>query len=55
MSILNRLQKLESGQALMEYWPTIPAAIMIVISASIMVSFLQDGFSTTADVSLQIQ
>ena len=50
MSLKERMHKLESGQALMEYWPTIPAAIAIVISASIMVSFLKDGFSQTADV-----
>ena len=42
--------KLESGQAMMEYWPTIPAAIMIVISAGLIVSFLRGSFSQTADV-----
>lgn len=42
--------KLESGQALMEYWPTIPAAIMIIISAGLIVNFLRGSFSQTSDV-----
>ena len=49
MSTNKRWQSLESGQALMEYWPTIPAAIMVMISAGIIVSFLRGSFSQTAD------
>jgi hypothetical protein len=44
-----RWHKLESGQALMEYWPTIPAAIMIIISTGLVVNFLRGSFSQTAD------
>lgn len=42
-------QQLESGQALMEYWPTIPAAIMIVISAGLVVSFLRGSLTQATD------
>jgi hypothetical protein len=49
MSKDKRWHKLESGQALMEYWPTIPAAIMIIISAGLIVNFLRGSFSDTAD------
>lgn len=41
---------LEQGQALMEYWPTIPAAIMIIISTGILGSFLRSSFGQTAEV-----
>lgn len=50
MAEQKKWHKLESGQALMEYWPTIPAAIMIIISAGLVVSFLRGGFSQTAEV-----
>ena len=43
-------RNLESGQALMEYWPTLPAAIMIIISAGLITNFLRGAFSQTADV-----
>lgn len=48
----NRTQfwhKLESGQALSEYWPTIPAAIMITIAAGAMAWWLQGSFMRTAE------
>jgi hypothetical protein len=43
-------QKLESGQALMEYWPAIPASIMVMISAGLIVSFLRGSFGQTVDI-----
>lgn len=49
MAQSKKWHNLESGQALMEYWPTIPAAIMIIISAGLIVSFLRGSFSQTAD------
>jgi hypothetical protein len=50
MSLKDKFRKLERGQAMMEYWPTIPAAIAIVISAGMMVNFLKGGLSKTAEV-----
>lgn len=42
-------QRLESGQALVEYWPTLPAAVMVVISAAAVVGPIGDAFRNTAD------
>jgi hypothetical protein len=41
--------RLQSGQALVEYWPTIPAAVMIMIAASAIVMPLGNMFEKTAD------
>jgi len=42
-------RRAESGQALVEYWPTIPAAIAIMISAGAITNFLNNAFLKTAD------
>jgi len=39
----------QSGQALVEYWPTLPAAIMVMIVAAAMVGPLGHIFHRTAD------
>jgi len=41
--------RLENGQAMLEYWPTIPAAIMITIAAGAMAWWLQGSFMRTAE------
>jgi hypothetical protein len=40
-------QQLEKGQALVEYWPAIPAAILVMIVAGGVVGFLHNSFSRT--------
>lgn len=42
-------QRWQSGQALVEYWPTLPIGIMVSLSAAALVGPLQDAFQTTAD------
>lgn len=42
-------KKLERGQALVEYWPTIPIAIAVMIAASAVVSFVGSAFLRTAN------
>jgi hypothetical protein len=41
--------RMQSGQALVEYWPTIPAAIMVMITASAFVAPVKDIFQMTAN------
>ncbi|HEX3049349.1 MAG TPA: hypothetical protein VHP83_01755 [Aggregatilineaceae bacterium] len=41
--------KLQRGQALMEYWPTIPATLMILVTTSMIVSFLNGSYMTVVD------
>lgn len=41
--------RLQRGQALVEYWPTLPAAVMVMISAAAVVGPIQDSFQKTAD------
>jgi hypothetical protein len=36
---------LEKGQALVEYWPTFPAAVAVLLAASIIVPFLNKSYS----------
>lgn len=42
-------KKLERGQALMEYWPTFPAAVGIMIGAGAITAFLGGAFSSTTE------
>lgn len=37
----------QRGQALVEYWPTLPIAIAIMLSASLITSFITDSFQKT--------
>ncbi|MBN1681239.1 MAG: PT domain-containing protein [Anaerolineae bacterium] len=46
----SRWTRWQRGQALMEYWPTIPAAIMVMLMASLIVRFLDDAFMKTVTV-----
>lgn len=41
--------RLQRGQAMMEYWPTIPAAVAIMIAAGALAHMLNGAFLTTAD------
>ena len=41
--------RLESGQAMVEYWPTLPAAIMVMIVAGALVGPMGRIFRQTAD------
>ncbi len=41
--------KLQRGQALMEYWPTIPATLMILVATSMIVQFLNGSYMTVVD------
>lgn len=41
-------RRLERGQALVEYWPTIPIGVAVMISAAMLTGFLRDAFMTTA-------
>jgi len=41
--------KLQRGQALMEYWPTIPATLMILVTTSMIVSFLNGSYLKVVD------
>jgi hypothetical protein len=41
--------KLEKGQALVEYWPTIPVAIAVMVVASALLPILDRAFTRTAD------
>ena len=41
--------RLQRGQALVEYWPTIPVGIMVMISAAAIVAPVKQIFQTTAD------
>lgn len=40
---------LEKGQALIEYWPTFPAAVAVMIAASMIVPFLNGSYGRVAD------
>lgn len=40
-------KRLQRGQSLMEYWPTIPASVAIMIGAAILVSFVNTAFLRT--------
>ena len=42
-------QRLERGQAFVEYWPTLPAAVMIMISAGAITGPIGHIFQRTAD------
>ncbi len=42
-------KRLQRGQALVEYWPTIPASVAIMIAASILVNWLNGSFLKTAN------
>jgi hypothetical protein len=55
MSIFKRWRKLESGQAMAEYWPTIPAAIAIIVSATMLANFIKQGLNQTTDVLYRAQ
>lgn len=48
-SLQSRIHRLQSGQALVEYWPTIPVAIAIMIGASILVGAVNTAFLKTAN------
>ncbi|MCB9451111.1 MAG: hypothetical protein H6672_06705 [Anaerolineaceae bacterium] len=48
-SFKERLHRLQSGQALVEYWPTIPVAIAIMVGASILVGAVGNAFLKTAN------
>lgn len=39
----------QRGQALVEYWPTIPAGIMLMLSAGLLVQWISGGLLTTVD------
>jgi len=41
--------KWQRGQALMEYWPTIPASIVIMLAASTLATFINGSFLQTVD------
>ncbi len=40
-------KRLQRGQALVEYWPTLPAAVAVMIGAAIIVGFLNTSFLKT--------
>lgn len=40
---------LQSGQAMMEYWPTIPVAIMIMVAASLIATAVNKAFLQTSN------
>ncbi|MBZ0300359.1 MAG: hypothetical protein K8J31_11480 [Anaerolineae bacterium] len=42
-------RRLQHGQAMVEYWPTLPAGVMVMISAAAIVGPIQRAFQTTAD------
>ncbi len=44
-----RWKQLQRGQALVEYWPTIPAAVAVMIGAAILVDFVNTSFLKTAN------
>jgi hypothetical protein len=45
----SRWARLQRGQAMMEYWPAIPIAIAIMISAGALAQMLSGAFLSTAD------
>ena len=45
----SRWYKWQRGQAFMEYWPTIPAAIIIMLAASSLVQFINGSILQTVD------
>ncbi|WP_162909401.1 hypothetical protein [Aggregatilinea lenta] len=45
----SRWHKWQRGQALVEYWPTLPIAIAIMLSASLITSFITNSFQQTID------
>ncbi len=48
-SLRSSLAQLQRGQSLLEYWPAIPAAIAVMIGASILVGFVNNTFLKTAN------
>ncbi|HML21462.1 MAG TPA: hypothetical protein PKD09_07440 [Aggregatilinea sp.] len=47
MSQKSRWYKWQRGQALFEYWPTLPIAIAIMLSAGALTSFISNSFQKT--------
>ncbi|RMF81098.1 MAG: hypothetical protein D6737_06000 [Chloroflexi bacterium] len=45
----SRFMRMQRGQAMTEYWPTIPAAIAVLVGAGFLVQFIVGSFSQTAD------
>lgn len=41
--------RLQRGQAMMEYWPTIPAAIIVMLIASLLVQVIESSFLQVAE------
>jgi len=48
-SFRSNLEQMQRGQAMLEYWPAIPAAIAIMIGASILVGSVGNAFLRTAN------
>lgn len=44
-----RWTRLQRGQALVEYWATLPAAVAIIFTASLVVNYLNNAFLKTAN------
>lgn len=44
-----RWRRFERGQALMEYWPTIPVGVAVMIVASALMPIMTNAFQKTAD------
>jgi hypothetical protein len=42
--------RIQRGQALVEYWPTLPVGVMIMISAAAIIAPMRHAYQTTADV-----
>jgi hypothetical protein len=42
-------QRLQRGQAMVEYWPTLPIGVMVMISAAAIVGPMKQAFQATAD------
>jgi len=42
-------KRLQRGQALVEYWPTIPASVAIMIAAAVLVNWINGTFLKTAN------
>jgi len=40
-------RKLERGQALAEYWPTIPASILVMVLAGVMTTWMNGAYQKT--------
>lgn len=49
MNMRRWFNKLQKGQAMMEYWPTIPASLMIILSAALITSWFERSILTVVD------